>query len=109
MHYPREAYTGRGLLLEDAQPVPASTPVHHHPLQDFADDFVNVAERSNRYFANLVGEGGGRWLPGRGSLCTAIVTYSVLLLLHVLDPIITPMIATESETLMSRRCRQPHM
>ena len=56
VHYLREAWTGRGLLLEDA--APASTPVHH-PLQDFADDFVKVAERSNRYFANLVGEGGG--------------------------------------------------
>ena len=76
MHYPREAYTGRGLLLADAHPVPATTPVHHHPLKDFADDFVNVAERSNRYFANLVGEGGGRLLLST----VACAVYSVLLL-----------------------------
>ncbi len=83
MHYPREAYTGRGLLLEDAQPVPASAPVHHHPLKDFADDFVNVAERSNRYFANLVGEGGGRLLLGRVALHPRIALYSILWLLRL--------------------------
>jgi len=77
VHYPREAYTGRGLLLEDARPVPASTPVHHHPLKDFADDFVNVAERSNRYFANLVGEGGKLLLPGRLACTGALGVCSV--------------------------------
>ena len=66
VHYLREAYTGRGLLLEDV--APASTPTHH-PLQDFADDFVAVAERSKRYFAGLVGVGGR--LCSCGVVCRA--------------------------------------